>query len=184
MVELQTDDRLMQLLQWLAIALTAISLLVILDISQAWFRLRNHAHIETVEDAKPEIANDLKCLIADISAAAEIPAPSLFIRRAAMPNAFVAAAISRPELYLTDELLEQCDNSLDELTKVICHEIAHIQRGDALKLGLLNYGARWSNKLTLIGLENTFLSAINNIEDATDKQAEVIFQRLIDSDAA
>ena len=178
MAQLQADDGLMLVLQWIAITLLIISLLAILDLALAWFRLTTHPHIDPIEVAKPEIAFELNQLVAEVAAAAAISPPPIYIRRAAMPNAFVMAAISRPELYLTDELLEHCDNSLEELTRVICHEVSHIQRGDAFKLGFLTYGAQWSSRLSLKWLKTIFQSAIDRIEQETDARGEQLVARL------
>ncbi|MDX8397367.1 MAG: M48 family metalloprotease [Mariprofundaceae bacterium] len=179
MDEFKADGCLMFLVLCLTITLITVSLLIIIDLGLAWRRLITHPHIEAIEVAEPSIADALKQLVAEVSATAGVLAPALYIRRAALPNAFIVATIFRPELYLTDEMLEQCDNSLEDLTRVICHEIAHIQRGDAFRLGLLNYGILWSGKLTLKRLEGKFRSTINSIERQTDTQAEVIFQQLI-----
>jgi len=171
----------MLLLQWIVAVVTITSIMAAMHLSWAWLRLRNHPHIETIEIAKPEIATELKHMIKGISTIAGISPPPLFIRRGRLPSAFVVAAISRPELYISDEMLENCSNiesGLAELERVVCHEIAHIQRGDALKIGMFTYGTQCSNKLTLKGVENIFQSAIDRIERETDKQAEVIFLKI------
>ena len=171
----------MQFLQLVAIAIALISLLATLHLSWAWFRFRTHPHIESIEIAEPSIAIELKQLVAEIATIAGVPAPPLYIRRAAMPNAFVVTAIFRSELYLTDELLEHCnelENGLEKLTLAICHEIAHIQRGDALRVGLLTYGLHLSDKLSLKGLGKTFQSTINDIESETQKLEKQLMAQL------
>ena len=55
---------------------------------------------------------------------------------------------------------------------------AHPNASGHHELGLLTYGVQWSNKLTLKGLEKTFQSAIDHIEDETDKLAERIFLQI------
>ena len=171
----------MFLVQCIAITFVIISLLAAMHLGKAWLQLRTHPRVEPVEIAKPAIADELNNLIAEVSSIANVSPPPLFIRRARLPNAFVVAAIFRPELYITDELLEDCDgfeNALERLALTICHEIAHIQRGDALKLGLLTYAAQLSAKLTLQGLEKIFQSTMKRIEQEADRQAEVIFRQL------
>ncbi len=132
----------MATLQWLLFSTCLLVLFMALRFVWLGQQLRRHPHVEPVERAKPEISCELNALVGEIAAIANIATPQLYIRRAALPNAFVVAAIARPELYLTDELLEHCcttANPLAELTHVLAHEIAHIRRGDAIPLGLLHW---------------------------------------------
>jgi len=162
-------------LQWFVFIVAGVAMLTALRLAWAWQRLRSHPHVEPVEIAKPSVAEELKRLVAMIADHAGIAPPLLYIRRAAMPNAFVIVAISRPELYLTDELLEHCDsidNGLEYLTFTICHEIAHIRRGDSIRLGLLTYASQWANLLGLHKLEKIVRKKIEAIEQQTDMEAE------------
>jgi len=109
------------------------------------YRLQHRCDIEPIEVAEPEIAAALQQLLVELSQLAGVTTPKLFIRRAALPNAFVIATIVKQDIYLTDELLESCneqDDPLTQLTFVLCHEISHIKHNDAMILGLLHY-ADW-----------------------------------------
>jgi len=146
----------------------------------AWYRLQNHPSIETIEVAKPEVAEAIHTLTQQISQAAQVPSPNLFIRRAALPNAFIVACIWKPDLYLTDELLEQCeqhDDPLSYLTFVLCHEIAHIKRGDAIQVGLLTYTNQWAELLKLKTISKRIEKKLNQIEQQTDTLAEILMQK-------
>jgi len=171
----------MAVLQWLVAAMAAISILMAARLIWAWQRLRSHPHVETIDIANPEIALELKQLVADVAGIAEVSIPQLYIRRSQLPNAFVVAAIIRPELFLTDELLEYCDNQengLQQLTFSICHEIAHIQRDDPLRLGLLTYASQWTSILGLQSLEEMAHEKIADIERQTDMEAEQLVHHL------
>jgi len=159
-----------------AIAITAITVRLL----WARYSLRPHPHVEPVEIAKPEISNALHRLVNNIADIADVAPPPIYIRRAALPNAFIVAGIFRPELFLTDELLEQCDN-LEELERIICHEIAHIQHADALPLGLLTLGLQYCQPFPLPFLTNYFQRHINQIEQAANKQAEHLFNNIDNS---
>ncbi|MBL4760686.1 MAG: M48 family metalloprotease [Mariprofundaceae bacterium] len=146
----------------------------------AWYRLQTHPSIETIEIAKPEIAEAIHALTQQISQTAQVPSPRLFIRRAALPNAFIIACIWKPDLYLTDELLEQCEQHHDPLaylTFVLCHEIAHIQRGDAIQVGLLTYSHQWTELLKFKTISQHIEKNLAHIEQQTDALAEALMQR-------
>ncbi|MDQ6992685.1 MAG: M48 family metalloprotease [Mariprofundus sp.] len=168
-------------LQYLAITIATLALLFACRLSWASYRLSAHPHVEPIESAHPGIAFELNQLIADIASIACIPAPALYIQRSALPNAFVVATISRPDLFLTDELLEECDSladGVDRLTWVICHEIAHIQRADALRVGLL---ISINQALLFLHLEKSahyFQLKIQQIENETDIIAETLLTKL------
>jgi len=171
----------MLLIQWSAIAIAMIALLLTCRLLWAWFRLRTHPHVESFEVAHPEIASQLNLLIEDVAKTVGIATPSLFIRRAALPNAFVAATIFRPELYLTDELLEHCNcniDGLEQLTLTLCHEMTHIRRGDAIPLGLLTWGEQWASSLSLVTLAGWFQNSIARIEEETDIESKVHFKQM------
>jgi len=168
-------------LPWLAAMLSAMFFMLVLRFLWAWLTLHRHPQVEPIEIAKPSIAENLNHLVADIATLAGVPPPSVYIRRAQLPNAFVVAAIGRPELYLTDEMLEYCneiENGLDRLTFVICHEIAHLHNGDALSLGLLTYAIQWCLLLRLKRLGQYFQYQINVIERQADADAELLVREL------
>lgn len=172
----------LEILELFFILLVVLSIVMALRLIWATFKLRTHPAVESVETAHPELAEYLKALVSDIAEVANIPnAPHLHIRRAALPNAFIVASIFKPDLFLTDELLEHCnsmENGLDELTMVLCHEIAHLKRHDAIPLGLLTYAEQWGDKLQLNGLKHSVQKQIQKIESETDKVANNLFQQL------
>jgi len=150
----------------------------------AWYHLQTHPSIETIEIAKPEIAEAIHALTQQISQTAQVPSPRIFIRRATLPNAFIIACIWKPDLYLTDELLEQCeqhDDPLAYLTFVLCHEIAHIQRGDAAQVGLLTYALQWTELLKLKPSCKRIESKLAHIEQQTDALAKTLMQRHLEN---
>ena len=171
----------MESLIFILLAIAAIALFVVIKLLWAWYRLRSHPHVESIEVANPEVAADLNALIAEVAAAAGIAAPPLYIRRAALPNAFIVAAIIRPELYLTDELLEECDGQADglhQLMHTICHEIAHIKRGDAIKLGILTWLTHTVASFSMNSNGGIFQCKIELIEDAANVEADSLMVRL------
>jgi len=167
----------MILLEWACIFIAIISTFLALRLVWAWHRLRSHPHVEPIEIAKPSISDSLHNLVKQVASIADVDAPPIYIRRAALPNAFIVAGIFRSEIFLTDELLEQCSN-IDELEHVICHEIAHIKHGDALPLGLFTLGLQCSQTLSLSFLVNYFQKRIDHIEHAADMQAHQLFDSM------
>ncbi len=164
-------------LAWICLLFATAVIVLGLRLLWAWRRLRTHPHVEPIEIAHPSIAHEMQQMVAEIAEIAGVAPPPVFIRRAALPNAFVMVSITRPELYLTDELLEQC-SSLEELKRIICHEIAHIKRGDAIPLGLLTLATQWGRKLAIASLANFFDKRIANIEHAADLEARTIFRAM------
>lgn len=176
----------MVFIQCFLAVIVAIAFFVIARLSWASYKLRNHPSVEPIAIAHPEIAPELNQLIHDISKAANLDfSPALFVRRGALPNAFIAAVIIRPELFISDELLEQCDtcnNGLEELMRVLCHEIAHLQRHDAIRLGLLTYIEQSSHVLRLKFTERFAQNKIAHIEKQTDLAADEIFKKVCASE--
>lgn len=170
----------MMLLQWLLIILALTSVLISIHLIWTVYRLRSHPCIEPVEIALPELSDELNQMLNNIAHAADISiTPSLFIRRAALPNAFVVATFFRPELYLTDELLEHCneiEHGLEKLTHILCHECAHIKRNDSIRLGLLTYALQWTAALHVNTLHLRIQHRIDHIETQADCTAKQIFR--------
>jgi len=164
-------------LEWICLLITTFAIALALRLLWAWHRLRSHPHIEPIAIAKPAISNALQNLIASVANIADIAPPPVYIRRAALPNAFIVAGIFRPELFLTDELLEQC-TSLTELERIICHEVAHIKRGDAIPLGILTLLTQWSRMLAVPFLLHYCQKRIDSIEHAANLEAEAFFQTI------
>jgi len=157
-----------------AVATSLIAALIATRLLWAWYRLKLHPHVETVEIACPALATELNALVKEIANKAGVEAPALYIRRASLPNAFVIATILRPELYLTDELLEYCDtrpNSLELLMQTICHEITHLKRGDALPIAFLTWGLHAAGRASIRQLEMTIKERIACIEASVDEEA-------------
>ncbi len=161
---------LMLLLEWICILIVSITVLISARLLWAWQHLRYHPHVEPIEVAKPSISKPLNNLVKQVASIAQVKTPPIYIRRASMPNAFILAGIFRPELFLSDELLEQCQ-SIEALEHVICHEIAHIQHADALPLGLLTMGLQCCQLLPLPFMTHYIQRRIDKIEQAADKQA-------------
>jgi len=167
----------MILLEWICILIASITMLISVRLLWAWHHLRSHPHVETIEVAKPSISAPLHNLVKQVASIAQVKAPPIYVRRASMPNAFILAGIFRPELFLSDELLEQC-HSIEALEHVICHEIAHIKHADALPLGLLTLSIQYCQALHISCLANYFQKHIDYIEQAADKQANQLFNSI------
>ena len=131
-------------MNWLDASVEVLALaaaMVALYFLWVWQRLRQHPHVQPVEIAVPSIAQELNGVVSQVSAIAGVRAPRLFIRRAELPNAFVVASFMRPELYMTDELLEWLDqqhDGTDQLYRIVCHEIAHIKLHHEIPMGIAN----------------------------------------------
>ena len=164
-------------LEGICLLIATATIAIALRLLWAWHKLRSHPHIEPIEIAQPSIAKEMKQLVAEVANIAGIVPPAVYIRRAALPNAFIVAGIFRPELFLTDELLEQCGN-LEDLKRVICHEIAHIKRGDEISLGMLTLATQWSRMLAIHFPVNYFQKRITKIEHAADLEARTIFRAM------
>jgi len=164
----------MKMAAYIMLALATVALYVMIKLIWVWYRLRFHPHVERIEIAFPAIAPELNALVDEVATVAGVSTPALYIRRAALPNAFIVATIIRPELYLTDELLEDCDRRQDGLNRLIhtvCHEIAHIKRGDAPKLCFLTWLMHLTSALCLPSLANAVSKKIGSIEQDTDIEA-------------
>ncbi|MDX8414254.1 MAG: M48 family metalloprotease [Mariprofundales bacterium] len=151
----------------------------------AWYRVRYHRCVQPLAQAIPEVAGEIQFLAKRIALIAGVPLPQLFVRRAALPNAFVLATIARPELYLTDELFESLDeqpDSLDQLTKVLCHEIAHIRLNHAVTIGLWTIVQMAGNSLGIALFESWACQKIAQLEVAADQYANQIFTRMMFED--
>ena len=127
---------------WIVGAVGLAALLIALHLTWAWWRIRTHAHVEPLHIASLGISHELHQLTHELGQLAGVERPLLFVRRARLPNAFVIAAIMRPEIYLTDELLEEAslrEDGDDYLIGVLCHEIAHIKLNDNVRYGFWSY---------------------------------------------
>jgi len=167
----------MLILQYTLLLLSAMSILIAMRLIWAWSKLRFHPHVEPLATAEPQICDALESLVEHVANHAKIEPPEILIRRAALPNAFIAASCLRPEMYLTDELLECCTD-IQHLERVICHEIAHIRRGDSVPLGLLTWALQWSQIFHIKPVSTWLEARIASIELATDKEAEIYFKKL------
>ena len=171
----------MVIFTWICALLAILALCMALRLWWAWRQLKNHPHVEPLHIAAPHIAPELNQMINNIASIAGITAPETYIWRGRFGNAFVAATIMRHELFLSDELFEscdQCDDALEQLTKVICHEIAHIQRDDAIRLGTLTYIANICSEIGLNKVSSRCQMAIKHIENETDIQGNILMQQL------
>jgi len=175
----------MAFIEWAILTVVLIALIIVCRLLWAWLRLKSHAHVEPVEVADPSIASEMNQLVADIATLAGVATPPVFIRRAALPNAFVVATVLRPEIYLTDELLEQCNasaNPLNMLTRVLSHEISHIRRGDGLWLGLLTWLSHIFTGTGMPRLAATCTQRIAGIEQQADIEVDQLMQQLVGQD--
>jgi len=146
----------------------------------AWWRIHSHPHVEPAYIAIPEIEPYLSQMISDIAKLAKIAPPELYVCRAQLPNAFVIATIMRAELFITDELLEEAnnlDNKLDYLTRIICHEIAHLKNHDSIRLGLITYINNLSSSLHVRLIEQQCTLLITKIEQQADLTASALFKQ-------
>ncbi|WP_241697006.1 M48 family metalloprotease [Mariprofundus sp. KV] len=171
----------MAIIFYFTLIIAAAFMLIVTQLVWAWRRLKRHPHVEIVELAKPEISAELNTLVEVVANTAGVAPPQLYVRRASLPNAFMIAAIIRPELYLTDELLEHCDSrddGLNHLTQTICHEIAHIKRGDAIRLGFLTWVMHTASSLSIHSVAKSVLLKIDSIEVAADNEASFLYARL------
>lgn len=62
-------------------------------------------------------------------------------------------------------------HSLNHLIHTVCHEVAHIKRGDAFKLCFLTWLMHLTSALGLPGLANAFRKQIGSLEQDTDIEA-------------
>jgi len=163
------------IIQYIILACTFLASASLLHLSWALYSLHHHPSIEPIAIAQPEISATLQQLLEQLSQLAEITTPDIYIRRAALPNAFVVASVFRQDIYLTDEMLETCDeqdNPLDYLSFVLCHEICHIKRNDSIRLGILTYAGWAATCLRLRNINAYIEQKTRYIEQQTDSMAD------------
>ncbi|MDX8407917.1 MAG: M48 family metalloprotease [Mariprofundaceae bacterium] len=123
----------------IAFILAAIILFHITIVSlQLWNgnqRLLHNPHVQPLAIALPVQGILIQQLINDMAKIAEIHPPEVFVYRACLPNAYIASMPLRPELFLSDEALEQASESnspIEYMAQLIGHEMAHIRLHHAL----------------------------------------------------
>ena len=140
-------------------------------------KLHNHHHVNTLEKALPIHAPHVYQLIQELSSIANIDTPEVFIYRAALPNAFVAAMPLQANLYIADELFEEANestsNPLQVLAYTLAHEIAHLKQKHAFKHALYTY----LTFLQVYGLTAWAKKKLCVIEKEADAEAENIMKQ-------
>lgn len=164
----------MSVLVLIAVAGCTIALLMAAYVLWAWYRLHHHPHVEHLQVALPDVADEFHSLIRLVAGAAGVSTPDVYVRRAALPNAFVLAATIRPELYLTDELLEFLDGQDDgfqRLVFILCHEMAHLELGHALPMGVAQFFELLGDKVGLPFIRKFGAHRIARMEEEADVRA-------------
>jgi len=164
----------------IALLLAVIMLFLISAIGlQLWKssrRLFQHQHVSPLAIALPVQGEPIQLMINDMSHCAGIPSPEVFVYRARLPNAFIASAPLRTELFISDEALEEASesaNPLDTLAQLIGHELAHIKLRHGLYHVTIMYIAQ-STGVWLTPLKKICLSRLNKLEVAADKESAII----------
>jgi len=161
-------------------SITTLFLMLLLGISlHLWLckhKLHQHHHINSLEKALPIHAPHVQQLIQELSSIANIVEPDVFVYRAALPNAFVAAMPLQANLYIADELFEKANEARDPLhtlAYILAHEIAHLKQKHAFKHAFYTY-------LTFVqvcGLTTWAKRKLCVIEEEADIEAENIVRQ-------
>lgn len=147
----------------------------------AWLRLARardcilaHPHVAPLAEALPVHAPLVADLTKELADIAGVPAPDIYVYRAALPNAFVSIRHLRPEMFLADELFEQVNHdqgrAVLELADTIAHELAHVKLHQTLAHAIF-----WWMKSSNIGTGIASV-ALRRIEREADVEAEKVMQ--------
>lgn len=134
--------------------------------------LINHQHVMPLIDALPVQGELIQQLIVDMSGCAGIQPPDVFIYRSRLPNAFISAIALRPELFLSDEALEEANESsspLEVFIQLIGHELAHIKLHHRLYHAPIMYIAQ-STSFWFSPFKRTCRRAIDKLESEADME--------------
>jgi len=169
----------------ISFVLAAIALFYIAAISlQLWKSDRHliqHSHVMPLNQALPVQGNLIQQLISDMASIAEVLPPEVFVYRARLPNAYIAAMPLRPELFLSDEALEQANESdrpLENLAQLVGHELAHIRLHHALYHAAITFIAQ-SQSFIFFPLRSLCLVSLNKLESSADLEGSHIAKRYL-----
>jgi len=143
--------------------------------------LIHHPHVMPLAQALPVQGETFRKLIADMSACADIPVPDVFVYRSQLPNAFISAIPLRPELFLSDESLEEANENkmpLDAFTQLIGHELAHIKLHHKLYHAIIMYFDQ-STSLWLRPFKKACRASLQKLELEADKEGSLIAKQYL-----
>jgi Zn-dependent protease with chaperone function len=144
--------------------------------------LKQHIHVNSLERALPVNAVWVYKLLQELAHIASIDVPEVFVYRAELPNAFVAAMPLRSEIYIADELFEDANashNPIATLTQTLAHEVAHLKLNHSFAHAIYTY----LSYQHIPTLSNFAKNKLQKIEQEADNEAERIAFQLNASDA-
>jgi len=139
--------------------------------------LKQHIHVNDLERALPVHAVWVYKLLQELSFIASIRTPKVFVYRAELPNAFVAAIPLQSEIYIADELFEEAnasDKPIDTLAQTLAHEIAHLKLNHSFAHAIYTYLSFQHMPM----LSNLARNKLRKIEQEADDEAECIASQL------
>jgi len=145
-----------------------------------WYCKKNltqHIHVNDLEKALPVHAIWVYKLLQELSFIASIEPPKVFVYRAELSNAFVAAMPLRSEIYIADELFEQANAShdpIDTLAQTLAHEIAHLKFNHSFTHAIYTYLSYQHMPM----LCNLAKNKLRKIEQEADDEGEHIVSQL------
>jgi len=148
---------------------------------KANLRLIHHPHVMPLAQALPVQGETFRQLIADMSACAGVSVPDVFVYRSQLPNAFISAIPLHPELFLSDESLEEANESqtpLDAFTQLIGHELAHIKLHHKLYHAVIMYFDQ-STSLWLQPFKKACQTSLQKLELEADTEGSLIAKRYL-----
>jgi len=165
------------------IGLALIPLTLFIHFFWSKYRITHHPHVESIHIALPSIADEIQSLAQKIALIAQIETPNIYIFRAQFSNAFIITARRTPYLFLSDELLEECnalgvDAGIGKLEWTICHEIAHIQRHDALPIYIVEIVSSFASLLQFKKLSRFTEQWRFSIEEQADSKADILYKSI------
>ncbi|MDQ6990775.1 MAG: M48 family metalloprotease [Mariprofundaceae bacterium] len=173
----------METMEGLIVLATLIGSLFIYALSiyiRLWYckkKLKQHIHVNDLERALPVHAVWVYKLLQELSLIAAIHPPKVFVYRAELPNAFVAAMPLRSEIYIADELFEEANAShdpIDTLAQTLAHEIAHLKLNHAFTHAIYTYLSYQHIPM----LSDLAKNKLRTIEQEADDEAERIVSQL------
>ncbi len=141
----------------------------------------NSDDVMTLRQAFPVYHEKYEALLEDLARLAGIPAPTMYVYQAELPNAFVMIEKMHPVIFVSDEVLRRAEQTkgsrLDYLVGIIAHELGHLACRHGRRHLLWSWLLAISGRLRWRGLRLTCLRQLRALETEADNFAARIVNR-------